>query len=113
MSDSEPIEPQEKPEAPDSERFALVVKVQSWATPIVGLVMLVIGLLAGYFIRPGPTAPIAATTAPTAVAQVTAASPTQDPAAAQELMKYLVGQAKHFEGDANAPVTLIEFSDFQ
>ncbi len=112
MSDSEPKEPQEKPEAPEGERFALVVKVQSWATPIIGLVMLVIGLLAGYFFRPAVNVP-SATAAPTAVAQVTAASPTQDPAAAQELMKYLLGQAKHFEGDANAPVTLIEFSDFQ
>ncbi len=112
MSDIEPNEPQEQPEAPADEHYALIVKVQSWATPIVGLVMLVVGLLAGYFARPmlpgGAPAAVA-----TPVVEASAPAPTQNAAALQDLMKYLIGQAKHFNGAANAPVTLIEFSDFQ
>jgi hypothetical protein len=37
---------------PATDRAALTITVQSWATPVVGLVMLVIGLLGGYFGRP-------------------------------------------------------------
>ncbi len=112
MEDSDQNELLEAPKEPASDRYAVTIKVQSWATPIVGLIMLVVGLLAGYFVRPVLPG-VASTPTPVAVAQATTASPTQNPAAAQELMKYLVGQAKHFEGDANAPVTMIEFSDFQ
>jgi protein-disulfide isomerase len=39
--------------------------------------------------------------------------PTMDPETRKQLMDYLVSNVKHFKGDANAPVTLIEFSDFQ
>jgi hypothetical protein len=31
---------------------AIIISVQSWATPIVGVVMLIIGLLGGYYGRP-------------------------------------------------------------
>ncbi len=90
-------------------RPAVVINVYSWATPIVGVLMLVVGLLAGYFGRPmiaskaEPTVPAAA---------VQSANPTEV-AQRQEMMTFLVGQVKHFKGDPNAPVTIIEFSDYQ
>lgn len=101
---------------------SLVINIQSWATPIVGLVMLVVGLLGGYFGRPllvqqfqGET-PIAA--APTSTSTASATTPqtgaaTQPPASLKEVMNILIPQVKHFKGDPNAPVTFIEFSDFQ
>jgi hypothetical protein len=110
--------PEDKPKSAP----ALVINVQTWATPIVGLVMLVVGLLAGYFIRPLiPTqeqaeTPIAAAPAATIASTNSspdAASATQQPANLQQVMDLLIPQVKHFRGDPNAPVTFIEFSDFQ
>lgn len=108
----------DKPDA----KPALVINVHSWATPITGLIMLVVGLLAGYFGRPlinqqlQAETPIAA--APTTAAAPTSSSPesaaaTQPPASLKEVMDILIPQVKHFKGDPNAPVTFIEFSDFQ
>jgi len=31
---------------------ALTINIQSWWTPIIGVVLLIVGLLAGYFARP-------------------------------------------------------------
>ncbi len=96
---------------------ALTINIQSWATPLVGLVMLLIGLAGGYFIRPmlAPQAEAAAATAPTAQVAATNAAPVGLPTtdASQDLMTFLTSQVTHFRGDPNAPVTLIEFSDFQ
>jgi len=90
-------------------RPSVVINVYSWATPIIGVLMLVVGLLAGYFGRP-MLASKAEPTVPAAVVQ--SANPTEE-AQRQEMMTFLVGQVKHFKGDANAPVTIIEFSDYQ
>jgi hypothetical protein len=90
-------------------RPAVVINVYSWATPIVGVLMLVVGLLAGYFGRP-MVASKAEPTVPAAAVQ--SANPTEV-AQRQEMMTFLVGQVKHFKGDPNAPVTIIEFSDYQ
>jgi protein-disulfide isomerase len=115
----EPLEtelpPTESPEQPtDTSKPALVINIHSWATPIIGVVMLVIGLTAGYFgrplianVKPGE-APVASQEQ--ASGQV---SQEQSPASTPTLMEYLAGQTRHFQGDQNAPVTLIEFSDFQ
>lgn len=93
----------------------LVINIYSWATPIVGVVLLVVGLLAGYFGRPlisPPPASEAAGEAPMSV-QTEAPQPTMDPETRQQLMAYLLPQVRHFKGEAEAPVTIIEFSDFQ
>jgi hypothetical protein len=113
---------EEEDESPDEEEKnpspPLVINIYSWATPIVGLVMLVLGLVGGYFIYPLVKSSTEATTTATAPVEVSsvqteAPQPTVDPAARQQLMDFLVPQVKHFKGDANAPITLIEFSDFQ
>lgn len=107
--------PEDLPEPlKDEKRPALVINIHSWATPIVGIVMLVVGLAAGYFGRPylaslKPVETQAASQEQTS-GQV---SQEQSPASTPTLMEYLVGQTRHFQGDQNAPVTLIEFSDFQ
>ena len=101
---------------------ALTINIASWATPIVGLVMLLFGLTGGYFLRPMVTASPTETPAPTAD---TAAAPQQQQqqqpqqanqptdAEREALMAALLPQVRHFKGDPNAPITLIEFSDFQ
>ena len=100
----------EKPTSP-----ALTINVQSWTTPIVGLVMLVIGLLGGYYLRPLTLAQADTTTTnPPVVVTQPATIPTADQSAAQQsLMDSLIPKVRHFTGDPNAPVTIIEFADFQ
>ena len=88
----------------------ITINIQSWATPIVGVVMLIIGFFSGYSGRPasGDVGQQAA------VPQVNAPAPSAATGAKdEELMAYLVSQTRHFKGDPNAPVTLIEFGDFQ
>ena len=108
-------------------RAALTITIQSWATPIVGVVMLLIGLAAGFYAYPlvedrlgsGPVAANVPAAAPTTVASnpQSAAAPAAEPTVSIEsraaLMEFMLSQTKHFVGDINAPVTLIEFSDFQ
>lgn len=111
--------------------------IQSAATPLVALIMLAVGLVAGYLLRPAfaPAAPVP-TPVPTPVAKmatvgplvtgtpVTASStpqtaagpPTPNPtelAQRHALADNLASWTRHFKGNANAPVTIIEFSDFQ
>ena len=86
---------------------AITISVQSWATPIVGVVMLIIGLFGGYYGRPL----LGNNGEPVTVPATIASAPTGG--GNEEMMTYLVSQIRHFTGDANAPVTLIEFGDFQ
>lgn len=101
----------------------LTIHLHSWTTPLVGIVMLVIGLAAGYSARPlldavrnGPATVV--TVAPQAAAPTTTAQPqpTVDPAVVAQgrknMMDALIAQTRHFEGDPNAPVTIIELSDY-
>jgi hypothetical protein len=93
---------------------AVVINIQSWATPIVGMLMLVVGLAAGYIGRPllpfdGQSG--ASESQPTAVSE--ADTPLPDPSSTESLMDLLVSQARHFKGDIDAPITMIEFSDFK
>ncbi len=113
--------PEEKPVPPAS---ALTITIQSWATPIVGLLMLIIGLIGGYYARPLVDAPSLIAPATTGeesppTSQQSAAGDTSEAAAPEQatrqqaLMDTLISQVRHFKGNPNAPVTIIEFSDFQ
>jgi len=100
-----PIETQKQP--------AATITIQSWATPIIAVVMLVIGLLVGFYVRPFTRAGSQpAAVQPNSAPQVTI--PTADNSVAQQqLMETIIAQTRHFKGDPNAPVTIIEFGDFQ
>jgi protein-disulfide isomerase len=82
----------------------------NWAVISIGLIGLLIGLVIGYMGRGvlGPEATAARGTQTAAAVAMQTRS-----AANQEVMKMVIAQARHFRGDPNAPVTLIEFSDFQ
>lgn len=100
----------------------LTIHLHSWATPLLGIVMLLVGLVAGYWVRPlvdaarnGPVAVI--TAAPQAAAPAARQpEPAADAAAVTEgrqaMMDALIAQTRHFEGDPNAPITIIELSDY-
>lgn len=125
MSDSTEDFTSEEEEGEAAEKKpALVLNVYSWWTPVLGIIMLVVGLLAGYYARPYVTArfpDMAGTNSEVAAPPTEAAAgtpaPTVDPTQVAEsrdqMMSFLVGQARHFIGDENAPITMIEFSDFQ
>ncbi len=66
---------------------------------LVSVLMLVVGLAAGYELRPILT-PAPKPTTPEEASQV-------------PIITLLLSQTRHFKGNANAPVTIIEFSDFQ
>lgn len=135
-----PLEEAEHDGPPPEKKPAMVITIESWATPLVGLLMLALGLLAGYVGRPliapqaaasapivstttspskaqEPTAPAQAsvdTTPESAQGQVPSTTPPTDQADQRKaLMDALIKQTRHFLGDENAPVTIIEFSDFQ
>ncbi len=120
-----PEEIEVEPNKRRMEKPALVINVQSIWTPILAIVMLVIGLLGGYYLRTYLSEPVAmdessisaAATSP-AVAAPTAATtapvqPTMSSEDRKKVMEALISQTRHFRGDPNAPVTVIEFSDFQ
>ena len=91
---------------------ALTITIQSWATPIVGILMLILGLLAGYYVR--PLILNQAQSEASVNSGLPVAIPTADNSAAQQkLMETILAKTRHFKGDPNAPVTIIEFADFQ
>lgn len=95
---------------PESEKPAITINIQSWATPIVGILMLVVGAFGGYNIRSQDTVALEPIPAP----QVNAPAPTENQSVSDaEKMEYLVSQIRHVKGDADAPVTLVEFGDFK
>jgi hypothetical protein len=114
MDDQQDLEsldeaPGEVPEGEVQEKVESPLK-RNWPMIVVGVAMLVVGLVVGYIGRGfyGPEATAAkATQSAVAAAVQTRAS------ANKEVMTMLIGATRHFKGDANAPVTIIEFSDFQ
>ena len=93
-------------------RPALTIVIESWVTPIAALVMLIIGLVGGFFLRPivmperELTSEVITPSQPTAA--VAAPNPNSD-----EIMQVVSEQTKHFIGSETAPITIIEFSDYQ
>jgi protein-disulfide isomerase len=73
---------------------------------------LLVGLALGYLGRPlvttEPRTEIVITATPMAVAQ---AQPADVPT--PTIMDFVLSDARHFQGQADAPITLIEFSDFK
>ncbi|MBN2388400.1 MAG: hypothetical protein JXB85_15390 [Anaerolineales bacterium] len=106
-------------ESQSEERAAIVVRIQSWATPIVGVIALLVGLFAGYYGRPVMERSLEPTSTSTAAATVIAqptATPTpgsQVPTPNTQLMAMAMAEVRHFQGNPDAPVTFLEFSDFQ
>ena len=119
---------------PQKEKPALTVNIQSWWTPALAVIALVVGLLIGYLGRPlinkgtDIAADVTAVTTPvvmvTTPAEIATADPnaipttTVDPTLAainsqEEFATYLASQVTHWKGDPNATVTMIEFSDYQ
>jgi protein-disulfide isomerase len=111
---------------PEEKKPALTVVIQSWWTPALAVLALVVGLLLGYFGRPlinqeadaaGDLAVLASPEATSPGDQPSLPTPTTDPTAIAEsqkqLMDYLVSNTTHFLGDPDAPITIIEFSDYQ
>ncbi len=94
---------------------ALTIQVQSWATPVAAVVMLAVGLLAGYYLRPILDPPAAPAPVPVEGASTEAGEQVSaEQLARQEaLMDAILPRVRHFKGDEGAPVSLIEFSDFQ
>jgi hypothetical protein len=99
--DEETVEIQENSDSPLKHNWPLIA---------VGTIMLLVGLMLGYIGRGvyGPEAVAAKKTTATAVAAIQTRA-----AANKEVMAMLIGATRHFKGDANAPVTIIEFSDYQ
>src|SRR5512136_481069 len=98
----------DKPQEP---KPALTIVIQSWWTPALAVIMLVVGLFAGYFgnqlVHGTATSGIAAAR-PTPTATI---DPTQA-AKIDQVMKNLISQTVNFMGESNAEVTMIEFSDY-
>jgi len=102
------VEPQVDP---TKDRPALTINIQSWATPIVGIIMLIIGALAGFYARPAVLGQLPESVSDT---PPVVAIPTEDRSEAQQqLMASLLPKVRHFLGDPNAPIVLLEFGDFQ
>lgn len=100
------------------ERNALTIHIQSWATPIVGVLMLVLGLAGGYFARPlidPEPAPVAGASSAGDSSSSAAQQPQgpTSPGDREALMAALLPNVRHFRGNPSAPITMIEFSDFQ
>jgi protein-disulfide isomerase len=112
-------QPQGEKPALTGEKPALTVVIQSWWTPALAVIMLVVGLLVGYFGRPlinqsSDNGGSAQSTEQVAAGNsAVAATPTVDPAQIQQIMDSIVKQTTNFQGDPTATVTLIEFSDYQ
>ena len=91
MSD-QPAAPVVKPKR--KRRQAFTINLQSRTIPVVALVALVIGFIGGFLSQPLIVSGLAA-------------------ASTQNRVGEAAEQTRHFIGAENAPVTIIEFSDFQ
>jgi hypothetical protein len=91
-------------------RPAVTIIFETWSIPIIGVLMLIIGAFAGYNLRLQSNPQ----TNQSAVSPQLQRNPQQSLGGDQEdLMEYVLSQVRHFRGDPDAPVTMIEFGDFQ
>ncbi len=89
---------------------AITIVFESWSIPIVGLLMLLIGGFAGYNLRLQSNPQIEQSNASP---QLQNNSQQSLGGNKEDLMDYVISQTRHFRGDPDAPVTIIEFGDFQ
>jgi flagellar basal body-associated protein FliL len=97
-------------ENPEELQESKTSRGKTWLIALVGIVALLVGLGLGYFGRGefGPEAQAAKGTATAVAAAVQTRSATNE-----QVMDLIIAQTNHFQGEANAPVTILEFSDFQ
>lgn len=100
----------ESPKAEPRSPAGLTITIHSWATPVIGLAMLLLGLLAGFYGRPFLVDGSRAAVDSSATGSTGVNSETGNNAA---LMETVQAQVRHFRGSPDAPITLVEFSDFQ
>ncbi|MEJ2557648.1 MAG: hypothetical protein P8186_15760 [Anaerolineae bacterium] len=93
----------------------MAARINPAATLIAGLL---VGILVGYagrpLVTPKPLSPTPVTAPSGANPPNTSnANPSASNPSSATLMDSIVAQTRHFEGNPNAPVTIIEFGDFQ
>ena len=89
-----------------SRRRSQSKKVRLWSVTLIGITILFIGLLIGFSKRPLLTL------------QDQESAPVLEALDSEEqrrksLVQTVTAQTRHFKGDPDAPVTILEFSDFQ
>lgn len=102
-----PVELNWEPEQLDTPKKRVVPN--PWVLLVVGLI---VGGLAGFSLRPllAPPPQAVAEAAPLAAVESSAEINMGEPH--QQVMMAVIANARHFYGDPNAPVTLVEFGDF-
>lgn len=109
---TEPQQPQEI--VREARQPAATITIQSWAWPMLGLLMLILGLLAGYYIIRLTRAQASGAKTSSGIVTAPIAVPSIDISVVQQSqMELLLPNVRHFKGDPKARVTMIEFSDFQ
>lgn len=112
LEQTEPA-PVESPAGPPAETLQPEASqgwpARAWLLLVIGLL---VGGLAGFALRPLvlPEQEVSAATAP--LANVEDSGQINQPNPHQAVMLAVIAGARHFQGDPNAPVTLVEFGDF-
>lgn len=115
----EPTEPAVEAEGqPATEPRVVTLRVDLLVTLAFGLM---VGIVIGYLGRPliesearAPAAPVvAARVESSAPTDAEAASSSADSGSSQTLLDSVIAATRHYKGDPDAPVTIIEFGDFQ
>ena len=104
-------EAREEPAAPienEPEKSQPHSSSNTWVLLLIGLI---VGGLAGFSLRP-LVIPEQVTNAAPAPLAVEGSAPMNEPEPHQAVMVAVIANARHFYGDPNAPVTLVEFGDF-
>ena len=106
-------------EAPPELIARHVWTIKPLGTLWVGLGMLLVGALCGIAVQPllvkgqSPVATMSGQASNVDEVISTRPAPTQDNSPRGQMMRGVVSQTRHFLGDENAPVTIVEFCDFE